>query len=110
MKTREKTLQKMQELAKFVAEYEAAHGMPPTVREMRDALGTKSDAGIRNYITRAINAGLLRRLPGADPEGRKRAISRTITAVWLPERRVEAIKAHVEALQQQLQEEHGLTA
>ena len=109
MRERQKTLDKIQELARFVAEYEAKNGMPPTVREMRDAIGTKSDSGIRNYITKAINAGLLRRLPGSvGPEGKKRAINRTVTAVWRPERRVEAIKAHIDALQRELTEQYGL--
>ncbi len=67
---------RQQEIWQFLAEYVDAHGYPPTVREIGDAVGLASPSTVHAHLANLERAGLLKRDP-AKPRaielvGRKR--------------------------------------
>jgi repressor LexA len=51
-------------LLMFVRDYHAAHGYPPTVREMANALGVTSTNGVNQHLVALERKGYVRRTPG----------------------------------------------
>ena len=56
---------RQQEIWQFLAEYVDAHGYPPTVREIGDAVGLASPSTVHAHLANLERAGLLRRDPPA---------------------------------------------
>ena len=54
---------RQQEIWQFLAEYVDAHGYPPTVREIGDAVGLASPSTVHAHLANLERAGLLRRDP-----------------------------------------------
>jgi repressor LexA len=67
---------RQQEIWQFLAEYVDAHGYPPTVREIGDAVGLASPSTVHAHLANLERAGLLKRDPtkprAIDLVGRKR--------------------------------------
>tara|TARA_Y100000593_G_scaffold24659_2_gene49203 strand:- start:2897 stop:3274 length:378 start_codon:yes stop_codon:yes gene_type:complete len=99
---REKSRLMIRQLASFAAAYEAQYGMPPSTREMRDALGLKSDSGIRSYIKQAIDQGLMFRRVSA--RGGTRKSGRSVAAVLHPVHKAERADMRMGALERKLHE------
>jgi repressor LexA len=78
---------RQQEIWQFLAEYVDAHGYPPTVREIGDAVGLASPSTVHAHLANLERAGLLKRDPtkprAIELVGRKRedAPSRTSSPV-----------------------------
>jgi repressor LexA len=70
---------RQQEIWQFLAEYVDAHGYPPTVREIGDAVGLASPSTVHAHLANLERAGLLRRDPtkprAIELVGRQRAES-----------------------------------
>jgi repressor LexA len=68
---------RQQEIWQFLAEYVDAHGYPPTVREIGDAVGLASPSTVHAHLANLERAGLLRRDPtkprAIELVGRRRA-------------------------------------
>lgn len=47
----------------FIKRYEAAHGLAPTLEEMRVALGCRSRGSVHSVLTALERRGRIRRLP-----------------------------------------------
>ncbi len=81
---------RQQEIWQFLAEYVDAHGYPPTVREIGDAVGLASPSTVHAHLANLERAGLLRRDPtkprAIELVGRKRddAHARPATIPTLP--------------------------
>jgi repressor LexA len=82
---------RQQEIWQFLAEYVDAHGYPPTVREIGDAVGLASPSTVHAHLANLERAGLLRRDPtkprAIELVGRKRekpAVGRTASVPTLP--------------------------
>jgi repressor LexA len=54
---------RQQEIWQYLAEYVDAHGYPPTVREIGDAVGLASPSTVHAHLANLERAGLLRRDP-----------------------------------------------
>jgi repressor LexA len=54
---------RQQEIWQYVVEYVDAHGYPPTVREIGDAVGLASPSTVHAHLANLERAGLLRRDP-----------------------------------------------
>lgn len=54
---------RQQEIWQFLSEYVDAHGYPPTVREIGDAVGLASPSTVHAHLANLERAGLLRRDP-----------------------------------------------
>jgi repressor LexA len=54
---------RQQEIWQFLADYVDAHGYPPTVREIGDAVGLASPSTVHAHLANLERAGLLRRDP-----------------------------------------------
>ena len=67
---------RQQEIWQFLAEYVDAHGYPPTVREIGDAVGLASPSTVHAHLANLERAGLLKRDPSKpraiDLVGRRR--------------------------------------
>jgi len=67
---------RQQEIWQFLAEYVDAHGYPPTVREIGDAVGLASPSTVHAHLANLERAGLLKRDPtkprAIEPVGPKR--------------------------------------
>jgi repressor LexA len=50
-------------ILKYIAQYRATHGFPPTVREIAKAAGLKSVSTVAYYLRSLEQAGLIERLP-----------------------------------------------
>jgi len=78
---------RQQEIWQFLAEYVDAHGYPPTVREIGDAVGLASPSTVHAHLANLERAGLLKRDPtkprAIELVGRKReeAPERAISSV-----------------------------
>src|SRR5215468_12702619 len=72
---------RQQEIWQFLAEYVDAHGYPPTVREIGDAVGLASPSTVHAHLANLERAGLLRRDPtkprALELVGRKRSETST---------------------------------
>jgi repressor LexA len=83
---------RQQEIWQFLAEYVDAHGYPPTVREIGDAVGLASPSTVHAHLANLERAGLLKRDPtkprAIELVGRKRqdapATARPISIPTLP--------------------------
>jgi repressor LexA len=82
---------RQQEIWQFLAEYVDAHGYPPTVREIGDAVGLASPSTVHAHLANLERAGLLRRDPtkprAIELVGRNReepAVGRTASVPTLP--------------------------
>ena len=83
---------RQQEIWQFLAEYVDAHGYPPTVREIGDAVGLASPSTVHAHLANLERAGLLKRDPtkprAIELVGRKRqdapANARPISIPTLP--------------------------
>jgi len=78
---------RQQEIWQFLAEYVDAHGYPPTVREIGDAVGLASPSTVHAHLANLERAGLLRRDPtkprAIELVGRRRAEAPTAEAAPL---------------------------
>jgi len=54
---------RQQEIWQFLAEYVDAHGYPPTVREIGDAVGLASPSTVHAHLANLERAGMIRRDP-----------------------------------------------
>ena len=54
---------RQQEIWQYLAEYVDAHGYPPTVREIGDAVGLASPSTVHAHLANLERAGLLKRDP-----------------------------------------------
>src|SRR5213076_1196605 len=54
---------RQQEIWKFLTDYVDAHGYPPTVREIGEAVGLASPSTVHAHLANLERAGLLRRDP-----------------------------------------------
>ena len=82
---------RQQEIWQFLAEYVDAHGYPPTVREIGDAVGLASPSTVHAHLANLERAGLLRRDPtkprAIELVGRRREeplVERTASVPTLP--------------------------
>ena len=86
---------RQQEIWQFLAEYVDAHGYPPTVREIGDAVGLASPSTVHAHLANLERAGLLKRDPtkprAIELVGRKRdsisageSVERTSSVPTLP--------------------------
>ena len=82
---------RQQEIWQFLAEYVDAHGYPPTVREIGDAVGLASPSTVHAHLANLERAGLLKRDPtkprAIELVGRKReepVVGRTASVPTLP--------------------------
>jgi repressor LexA len=81
---------RQQEIWQFLAEYVDAHGYPPTVREIGDAVGLASPSTVHAHLANLERAGLLKRDPtkprAIELVGRKReeATARSAPVPTLP--------------------------
>ena len=82
---------RQQEIWQFLAEYVDAHGYPPTVREIGDAVGLASPSTVHAHLANLERAGLLRRDPtkprAIELVGRRReepAVARSASVPTLP--------------------------
>jgi repressor LexA len=80
---------RQQEIWQFLAEYVDAHGYPPTVREIGDAVGLASPSTVHAHLANLERAGLLKRDPtkprAIELVGRRRAEpERTASIPTLP--------------------------
>src|SRR5262245_19529713 len=79
---------RQQEIWQFLAEYVDAHGYPPTVREIGDAVGLASPSTVHAHLANLERAGLLKRDPtkprAIDLVGRKREETPSRAAVSTP--------------------------
>jgi repressor LexA len=81
---------RQQEIWQFLAEYVDAHGYPPTVREIGDAVGLASPSTVHAHLANLERSGLLRRDPtkprAIELVGRRREESpaRTLSTPTLP--------------------------
>src|SRR6185503_15733691 len=86
---------RQQEIWQFLAEYVDAHGYPPTVREIGDAVGLASPSTVHAHLANLERAGLLKRDPtkprAIELIGRKRdsipageSVERTSSVPTLP--------------------------
>jgi len=82
---------RQQEIWQFLAEYVDAHGYPPTVREIGDAVGLASPSTVHAHLANLERAGLLRRDPtkprAIELVGRRRvepAVARSASVAPLP--------------------------
>ncbi len=81
---------RQQEIWQFLAEYVDAHGYPPTVREIGDAVGLASPSTVHAHLANLERAGLLKRDPtkprAIELVGRKReeTVERTASVPTLP--------------------------
>ncbi len=81
---------RQQEIWQFLAEYVDAHGYPPTVREIGDAVGLASPSTVHAHLANLERSGLLRRDPtkprAIELVGRRREESpaRTVSTPMLP--------------------------
>jgi len=81
---------RQQEIWQFLAEYVDAHGYPPTVREIGDAVGLASPSTVHAHLANLERAGLVRRDPtkprAIELVGRHRdeAPARAVTTPTLP--------------------------
>lgn len=74
---------RQQEIFEFIKQYSAAHGYPPTVRDIGKAVGLTSSSTVHAHLSNLEKAGLLRRDP-AKPR-----------AIELLDRAAEAVRAAV---------------
>lgn len=56
-----KLTRRQQEVLNYIKEGIAAHGYPPTIREIGDALNIKSTNGVSDHLKALVNKGVLRR-------------------------------------------------
>ena len=49
------------EIVDFIKEFIATHGYPPSVREIRDAVGVKSTSTVHFHLTQIEQAGVIER-------------------------------------------------
>jgi repressor LexA len=81
---------RQQEIWQFLAEYVDAHGYPPTVREIGDAVGLASPSTVHAHLANLERSGLLRRDPtkprAIELVGRRRGDSpaRAVSTPTLP--------------------------
>ncbi len=81
---------RQQEIWQFLAEYVDAHGYPPTVREIGDAVGLASPSTVHAHLANLERAGLLKRDPtkprAIELVGRKReeTVQRMTSVPTLP--------------------------
>jgi repressor LexA len=79
---------RQQEIWQFLAEYVDAHGYPPTVREIGDAVGLASPSTVHAHLANLERAGLLKRDPtkprAIELVGRRREEAPETTAAQLP--------------------------
>jgi repressor LexA len=81
---------RQQEIWQFLAQYVDAHGYPPTVREIGDAVGLASPSTVHAHLANLERAGLLRRDPtkprALELVGRKREepVARATSVPTLP--------------------------
>jgi len=81
---------RQQEIWQYLAEYVDAHGYPPTVREIGDAVGLASPSTVHAHLANLERAGLLKRDPtkprALELVGRRReeAPQRATSAPMLP--------------------------
>jgi repressor LexA len=79
---------RQQEIWQFLAEYVDAHGYPPTVREIGDAVGLASPSTVHAHLANLERAGLLRRDPtkprAIELVGRRRDETHTRAAAATP--------------------------
>ena len=79
---------RQQEIWQFLAEYVDAHGYPPTVREIGDAVGLASPSTVHAHLANLERAGLLKRDPtkprAIELVGRKREEAPERTAPSVP--------------------------
>jgi repressor LexA len=82
---------RQQEIWQFLAEYVDAHGYPPTVREIGDAVGLASPSTVHAHLANLERAGLLKRDPtkprAIELVGRRReepVVERTASVPTLP--------------------------
>ena len=54
---------RQQEIYEFIREHTAAHGYPPTVRDIGKAVGLASSSTVHAHLANLEKAGLLRRDP-----------------------------------------------
>ena len=48
----------------YVGEYALEYGYPPTIREIRDALGFSTTSLVQYHLNKLIGGGLLTKVPG----------------------------------------------
>jgi repressor LexA len=79
---------RQQEIWQFLAEYVDAHGYPPTVREIGDAVGLASPSTVHAHLANLERAGLLKRDPtkprAIELVGRRREEAPETTPAQLP--------------------------
>ena len=79
---------RQQEIWDFLVEYVDAHGYPPTVREIGEAVGLASPSTVHAHLANLERAGLLKRDPtkprALELMGRERSESVSATAGELP--------------------------
>jgi len=79
---------RQQEIWQFLAEYVDAHGYPPTVREIGDAVGLASPSTVHAHLANLERAGLLKRDPtkprAIELVGRKREEAMPARATSVP--------------------------
>ena len=80
---------RQQEIWQFLAEYVDAHGYPPTVREIGDAVGLASPSTVHAHLANLERAGLLgairrSRAPSSSSAGAAKRRSRTVRTPTLP--------------------------
>ncbi len=85
MDTAHKLTTRQQEIYEFIREYSAAHGYPPTVRDIGKAVGLASSSTVHAHLANLEKAGLLRR----DPTKPR--------AIELLDRAVDAVRSAVRA-------------
>lgn len=55
---------KQLEVLRFIGDYAAGHGYPPTLSEISSAMGWSSKARSAQMVSRLIQMGRLKKLPG----------------------------------------------
>jgi len=79
---------RQQEIWQFLAEYVDAHGYPPTVREIGDAVGLASPSTVHAHLANLERAGLIKRDPtkprAIELVGRRREEPVTRSAASVP--------------------------
>ena len=85
MDTAHKLTTRQQEIYEFIREHSAAHGYPPTVRDIGKAVGLASSSTVHAHLANLEKAGLLRR----DPTKPR--------AIELLDRAVDAVRSAVRA-------------
>ncbi len=85
MDTAHKLTSRQQEIYEFIREHSAAHGYPPTVRDIGKAVGLASSSTVHAHLANLEKAGLLRRDPSKP------------RAIELLDRAVDAVRSAVRA-------------